>query len=726
MSGERHLWLVLALLTSCADVANELDMRLSTVSVARDSGPGNGVPFDGGTTDGGARDGGAVADAGAGDAGTPDGGQAADAGATDGGPLDAGGLDGGVDGGPVCACGVWELCERDAGSVRCVPFHLDWLSPAVGVSAPGDLSVLPLGLDTNVPVELDVPWWSLGAVNAQGTFSGPPGIRSAQLLLPNSDGGQVTLFAGWDGGPIAQRSFGLGAPALQFGSMPLRGPNTADFEPNDPLGVAWRRDERVAVTVSDLPGPIAVFARAASSQQTWSTLAEPCDAGSCWEATLLLAEVDFPTFRGEVLVWVTGADGGLQTRPRSLPVTRWHWRRHIAGVPVPLRITEPRVPEWGARSFIVAGTEDTRTTGRLVTLSAGGQPVTRLRDTAHAVLDIGTFDGYWVVASVRTDAGLQIEDLEQPRARALPTSDGQMIATGEFSRGGVVVFWDGELLATSDSPLSSAAVPTAFPAACSGDAGFVEAIIENSVGFFTQGGPACFLNPLAASPPTFAVQTQRAYRPVFSLNSQGHRLIAAGADGGVFVVTEWGTMVERPLWSGALVNWLVEFEYVAFWTTADGSIWRYQEDGGVARFSDSLPRPARVSPVLLPGHGERQNLFEEEVGSFIAVDELNGVHAFKTDTGRRLWSLAAGDGGIRGGRVDSHPITTNRCDGLDTVLIPSAGDGSLYSFITDEKTPEMTARGWYAPRSRGWLMWNANPAGNQVRASTSNTYCLPE
>lgn len=336
----------------------------------------------------------------------------------------------------------------------------------------------------------------------------------------------------------------------------------------------------------------------------------------------------------------------------------------------------------------------------------------------------------WVVATVRTDAGVQLERLDSATApRPLPTGDVQMRVSG-YDR--TLVFWDGGFFASPGNPLlNPMAVPGPYPTGCSSDAGFEQAFVHDDLVLFSNGQRACRFNPFGGA--AGVMQTQREYRPSFSFNMRATnstgRMLAAGADGGVYALLEgpaFSTMAlsERLLWAGGLVDWFVEFESTAFWTAHDGHIWRYENtDAGLTRFSDSLPRRLAVSPVLLPAHTFTPD--EAQLGSLIAVDEANAVHAFKTDTGRRLWSVQAGDGGIRGGRVDSHPITVTRCVGLDTILIPSAGDGSLYSFITDEQARQLP-QGRYSERAWAWFMWNAAPSGNQVRASSSIIECVPE
>lgn len=351
---------------------------------------------------------------------------------------------------------------------------------------------------------------------------------------------------------------------------------------------------------------------------------------------------------------------------------------------------------------------------------------------SHAVLDIGVNEGRWAVAVLRTDAGVVLDRLEASTPPlSLGTDDARLVVTGFGAGAGAsVTYWPSAFRASPWDPIYDPYAGThSFPASCRLDGG-VEALFHagQNLAVFPRAGAVCLFD-ITNGAPAMATESAHGYRPVFAYNYERNHLFAAAVDGGVRAVMEASldSFSERVVWNGGLVDGIVEFGDTAFWVGRDGIIWKdfLRGDAGVVRFTDTLPRPVVVSPVLLPSQEQFDSEGEDE-GSLVAVDQNNAVHAFKTSTGKRMWSLGPGDGGIRGGRVDTPPITVNRCAGLDTILIPSAGDGSLYSFITDEKTPEFTARGSRAELSRGWLMWNANPLGNQASPPTSYVTCVPE
>lgn len=243
----RSTWLVMFLGVGC--VCGGPDQPDGAV----DAGVRDGGRSDAGIDGGGGDDAGfdAGSDAGDGrDAGRPDGGS--DAGRPD------GGGDGGFDGGGLTevTCAPWQTCVEAGGGARCTgTVTIAWVSPVAGASAPLDLEYVPLAIDTNASAATVVPWSASGVLSAAGVFSGQVGVRSATLLLADSDAGVVVLTAGWDGGPQATTTLQLERPIVRVPPAPSYGTTSADFEPNDPAGPAFRRDDRCRSRLTSFHSP---------------------------------------------------------------------------------------------------------------------------------------------------------------------------------------------------------------------------------------------------------------------------------------------------------------------------------------------------------------------------------------------------------------------------------------------------------------------------------------
>lgn len=185
----------------------------------------------------------------------------------------------------------------------------------------------------------------------------------------------MLLTAGWIGGPLATTSVVVSSTrALEIvgANPPSHGVNTVDFEPNDPEGNAWRRDDVVPLQVwpgarliarHDQPDASAVLVDAG----------EACDGGC---SALRLQDVEFNAFRGAVELQVV-SDLGWAARGDRLTVTRWRWRRAVSGAPNPIKVQTPVMTYCGSLDrCVVVGTEDTRSTGRLSALTEDGRPMT--------------------------------------------------------------------------------------------------------------------------------------------------------------------------------------------------------------------------------------------------------------------------------------------------------------------------------------------------------------
>lgn len=562
------------------------------------------------------------------------------------------------------------------------------------------------------------------------------GVGRAALVNDRSAPGHRHLHGASGGSrePVTRAQYGrrCGDAPGWVGRGPNHGVDSVHFEPNDPLGPAWRRDETIEVSLRGLPPPWEIFAQAETSTQFWSaSVTSRCDAGDCWRTTLPLDQVRFPAFRGNVLVWATASDGGLQTRPRVVPVTRWHWRRTVAGVANPVRVTQPMIAEEGTpRNLIVVGTEDTRRTGRLRLFSAGGATRAWQWDSStDAVLAVVSSVGNFApwTALMRRDGGTVLERLDFPEQFWFSSEE---VSLAGVQRDQQVAASESELFFRPRIENYVQAPTMPLPPGCSRDAGF--SALTGAGRFFLlfpTAGPLCVVDSTTATglPPNPEFNSQRSYLPVFSVNSPRAVIRVAGADGGLWTIPFWGTPVNFPeenFWDGGTVDGIVEFERTAFWVTADREIWTapLAPQGPATRFAFRLPSRAKVNPVLLPTHEQ----FSVEQGTIVVVDEASSVHAISTERGTREWWVSGGDGGIRGGRVDTSPISVPRCAGLDAVLIPSSGDGSLYSFITDERSLNRDERGFPLYRSKGWLMRGGDQSGTHQRGSSSVVDCVEE
>lgn len=683
---------------------------------APDAGADAGTtPPDAGSTDGG------LTDAGRTDGGSTDAGSGGDAGRADAG-LDGGRPDAGVDaGGPAsCAllmCAPWQRCMESSGSARCEDaVSISWVSPVAGASAPVDLVSVPLAIDTNALDGLDVPWQASGVLASAGLFTGPPGLRGDRLLLVDTDAGQVTLTAGWPGGPLATTQLLIAPPIVRVPPVPDAGAATNDFEPMDPAGAAFRRDETIVVEVADaLPPPLTLLARldAPGAQPLAIPVVGRCDAGACWQVELRLADLHFPAFRGRVQIWVSGADGGVETRPRSVPVTRWRWRRQVSGVAAPLSVTRPAA---SPLFQILVGSTDTPSSGRLVGLRADGAPLLGAAFVPFATAAIGGVSTPDLLA-VTTDAGAFTQPFSFPL-------DGPAHACTTAGTMGACVTASGQMATREVSRHAE------FPTCGLRPAGVLLARGDSAL--VTEGGPICVVR--FAWPQLFAFQTLQTagrYRAPFVRDQVFDlQLVAAGADGGLWGVTRTSVgLVETLLWDGGVVEGVAAIgrrlqpppallTYWLYWFTADGRLHgaQYREEGQPLQVlqneiisPDPAPEPPAGMLVAQPTSGAGGS-----TGAVVAVGRSGSVTAWELGSLRRSWHLAAGDAGVRGGRVSSGPVGHTICGRGGALLVPSLGDGSLYSFVLDGA--EFT---WFADP---WAMEGRSPQNDQEGPAQQ---CLP-
>lgn len=304
-----------------------------------------------------------------------------DASTVDASVLDAGsvdGVDGGSDAGQLsCAtvrCSPWTRCFEDAGAV-CVPTvtALRWVVPVFDAAVPLDTIRLAVAVEVMGEAEASIPVIASGSGQSTTIATrSDAGLAMGSLSFTTLDAGRLLLVAGWSGGPQAATVVNvLPTRAIEIigTNPPSHGVNTAAFEPNDPDGNAWRRDDVVAfrswprtqvVARHDHPDASVAVIDAGVS----------CDGGC---SSFRLQDVEFNSFRGEVELRAV-SDAGWEAQGERLPVTRWRWRRVVAGVPNPIAVQTPVMAfgnsPWAAS--IMVGSEDTRSTGRLVALDEEG------------------------------------------------------------------------------------------------------------------------------------------------------------------------------------------------------------------------------------------------------------------------------------------------------------------------------------------------------------------
>lgn len=710
MSATRVLLIVLLaapLACTCGPSGSEdagVDAGAPSVDAGNDAGAtlvdaGRDAGVDGGAADGGRID--AGADAGTADAGRLDAG--VDSGTPDAGRPDAGNTDAGMT--TTCAmleCPPWQSCVESAVGARCLGGGtIAWVSPVANAVAPLDLVSIPLAIDTTLSAAIDVPWSASGAMRATGGFTGQPGVRSATLLFADGDGGLVVLTAGWDGGPMATTTFLVAPPIVSLPPPPAR-TNTVDFEPNDPAGPAFRRDDVVAIELDALPPPMTLHARLDSPMaQTLSLpITDRCDAGACFRIDLQLRDVDFPAFRGRVFVWASGADGGVQTRHRSIPVTRWRWRRQISGVPNPLSITRPvSYSPYG----IAVGTEDSPGLGRFAMMSITGSLLSATSGfelSTAGVTSIAAGNG--IFAAFTTADGGYVDDRSgapvviSERVVSTGTADNTLMAV---ARDGTVVLMDRMGVGGQNSSFQS----------CSPSAGPFAAIAasEAQTVLFRAAGPLCVFDPYASAR-TF-VSTGGRYLPHF-VKFAGYRpvgVLAAGLDGGLWSIVGDTTtsFTEQLVFDGGVVDAVASIELLfsgerVYWVNADRTVQRADLTGRLnnvpvglisnvsAPSTQRIPARTVTAPVIV------QSRLVSNFGALVVVDALGTVSSFDKDTLALTWSLPSGDAGVRGA-VDADPIYLNACGGprLGTLAI-AARDGSLYTFIGDVESLPMNTTGW--------------------------------
>lgn len=197
------------------------------------------------------------------------------------------------------------------------------------------------------------------------------GLALGAISLTTLDAGRLLLTAGWSGGPQAQmvvHVLPVRSVEVLGGNPPSYGVNTAEFEPNDPDGLAWRRDDVV---------PIRTWRDAQISARQLQPGASRAllDAGTFDDggAFFRLEDIQFNAFRDQVEF--RAVTESWESAPQQLTVTRWRWRRVVTSEPNPLKVHRPAMGLTTLPSeTIIVGTEDSPSTGSLVSLDERGQP----------------------------------------------------------------------------------------------------------------------------------------------------------------------------------------------------------------------------------------------------------------------------------------------------------------------------------------------------------------
>lgn len=254
-------------------------------------------------------------------------------------------------GATACArsCAEWQECVGtvQGGACRSLGLGLVVERPTVGqdIVGAGGTVALRVGVsraDGGV-LPTTVPWASgarSGVVTAAGsTYSG--------TMNGEVTSGQKTVTFGWtDGGPTATGQYVVDTtpPTLSVvvAPAPVYAGDAGDFQPNDPSGVAWRRDETVWVEVSSTDVDVSAQSVVVTAQfgtdgvYGLPTTTTACTSGNmsrpyCRLFSLDLSLVPMKRFRGTLTLSAKASDsyGNQMTvaATGTTQVTRWQWAR---------------------------------------------------------------------------------------------------------------------------------------------------------------------------------------------------------------------------------------------------------------------------------------------------------------------------------------------------------------------------------------------------------------
>lgn len=328
-----------------------------------------------------------------------------------------GGAGGGGDGGlaPFCSvtCLVPLECRPSRSGGVCVPAYvLTFTQPTPGQAFDGPLTTLvEFGLsvrrtDGGLPGFTSIPFSIPGLSSPVPPTSlalSTPGSYRASVGLP-PDTRSFTAVAGWDGGPLATVDFTVD-----------RLPPVVTLDPAlSADGGAHLRDAVVPVAIrSSKPLSATITLILAGTDGGVTAQSAPVAAGSCTAAGLTLGAndrcglLDLSTpplagITGNLPVAVTAIDtgGNSGSSLASLRVTRLRWRVNVGATAATLVRAAPALDKEGN---LLIGTEETPTTGRLVSLSPANGAV-RFELSTGAVQSVAVSDSDTGASGLRETA----------------------------------------------------------------------------------------------------------------------------------------------------------------------------------------------------------------------------------------------------------------------------------------------------------------------------------
>ncbi len=265
------------------------------------------------------------------------------------------------------SCPPWEGCvaDRDGGSCVDLGVSLSWLLPSTGQQfGPRDFARVPLELTAmrsgGGAFAVDIPYWVSGG--ASGAL-----MKNGTSWLGALDGGTAsglrTVWAGWDGGPVASRDFEvvLSAPMVRLMAEP---PPMRPMQDTDADGVPrWKKSEMALVRLESNRSMLAtsVAFTVPGVTRVADSACSTCGDVACLCFGVALSRQAMPVGVGQVSVGVTSGEDALGNAfpavvPVALPVTRLKWVRVLAAspstAPLALALTSSGVVVAGAKTGV--------------------------------------------------------------------------------------------------------------------------------------------------------------------------------------------------------------------------------------------------------------------------------------------------------------------------------------------------------------------------------------
>lgn len=573
---------------------------------------------------------------------------------------------------PTSKCSAWSACIEgpDAGCFEVVK-GLRWLVPTADASVPIDTA--------RIAFELEV----------EGNIAQVPlrTSRGGSALPYRTDGGRVTgwfdmgpldagvfeLFAGWPDGPdasVAVRIAPERSVEIVGGNPPGYGVNTDTFQPNDPDGPAWRRDD--LVPIRPWPGS-SVTAR--HTRPGAAVLVVDAGGSGDGGSFLRLQDVEFNAFRDEVELAASGEF--WEAPPQRLMVTRWRWQRVVGGVPRPLQIHQPRPANFGSPfspiAGVVVGTRDTETTGTLVQFDTEGMPTAAFAGWNAAVTIPFIYDMDFV-AGVDSDGGFVQSSTFGFQRVAAPI----VLATSIYGEKVIRITADGRFFLVSRAMRDVALDPGCDFAGARLVrlvTGFGVTIVSTDEGVLCSKGfyqDAGFIGPRIrpsslSGPSTESYATSSTGEALQIGTSGGNTFVPfpTGPQNADFILRDNGAAGER-IYSATRVG--LEVHQGSFPGTRPNT----------AQLLSSLPlvAPLATSPVLRP----RKAL--EEGRLLLAVDTTGTLRVFEAPVLREQWTWRP-DGGLRLNAPLGFAPSATRLGSLlliiENRLLSVVSDGDVFS-----------------------------------------------